>query len=158
MFDFDTAIKLNSKSLSVYHNRGMALSGKGRHEKAVDEFSKVIEMNQSSPILYKDRGTAYRKLGEIRTCIKGLRKGSRVGQEVCGRLCVARSFIMPWRPILQFTILSWPCAWVKKPSNSRGVTALTCWQNGKALPELRKQSLAGAAPDLSQAYGNFPEA
>jgi hypothetical protein len=30
--------------------------------------------------------------------------------------------------------------------------------NGKALPELRKQSLAGAAPDLSQAYGNFPEA
>jgi tetratricopeptide (TPR) repeat protein len=51
----------------------MALSGKGRHEKAAEEFSKVIEMSQS-PILYKDRGTAYRKLGEYELALKDFEK------------------------------------------------------------------------------------
>ena len=92
----------------------MALSGKGRHEKAVDEFSKVIEMNQSSPILYKDRGTAYRKLGEYELALKDFEKASSWTETL--RPPMRRSlFYMPWRLILQFTILSWPCVWVKKP-------------------------------------------
>ncbi len=72
--DFNKTIEMNSRFASAYHNRGMAYSGKGRHEKAVEEFSKVIEMNPDSPVLYKDRGTAYSKLGEYELAKKDLEK------------------------------------------------------------------------------------
>jgi tetratricopeptide (TPR) repeat protein len=72
--DFDKAIEINSKFASAYHNRGMALSGKGRDDKAAEEFSKVIEMNPNSPVLYKDRGTAYSKLGEYQLAKKDFEK------------------------------------------------------------------------------------
>jgi tetratricopeptide (TPR) repeat protein len=56
----------------------MALSGKGRHEKAVEEFSKVIEMNPTGAVLYKDRGTAYRKLGEYELALKDFEKAIEI--------------------------------------------------------------------------------
>jgi tetratricopeptide (TPR) repeat protein len=52
----------------------MAHSGKGRHDKAVEEFSKVIEANPNSPVLYKDRATAYMKLGDYDAAKKDLDK------------------------------------------------------------------------------------
>ena len=72
--DFNKAIEMNSRFASAYHNRGMAFSGKGRHEKAIEEFSKVIEMNPNSPVLYKDRGTAYARLGEYELAKKDFEK------------------------------------------------------------------------------------
>ena len=59
----------------------MALSGKGRHDKAVEEFSKVIEMMPSSPVLYKDRGTAYRKLGEYELAVKDFEKAIELDKQ-----------------------------------------------------------------------------
>ncbi len=52
----------------------MAFSGKGNHHKAVEEISKVLEMNPDSPLLHKDRGTAYRKMGEYELAVKDLEK------------------------------------------------------------------------------------
>jgi tetratricopeptide (TPR) repeat protein len=52
----------------------MAYSGKGLHYKAVEEFSKVIEVNPNSSLIYKDRGTAYMRLGDYEAAIKDFDK------------------------------------------------------------------------------------
>jgi len=78
--DYDQAIQLDPKSSDAYHNRGDAYSGKSDHERAIadyaraglahaaeganyraiDDYTKVIDLDPKLAMAYRGRGDAYR--------------------------------------------------------------------------------------------------
>jgi TonB family protein len=80
--DFNQAIKLDSKHATWYSQRGLALSYSGRHEQAVLDYTKAIEMApDASATPYNDRGWAYSELGQPEKGVADLTKAIEMTPE-----------------------------------------------------------------------------
>ena len=55
--------------LYAYNNRGNVYSNLGEHHKAIDDYTKAIELDPQGAYAYKNRGLAYKNLGEHQKAI-----------------------------------------------------------------------------------------
>lgn len=61
-------------SAEAYNNQGLVYNNEGEYDKAVDAFSKAIELDPELALAYGNRGWAYIKLGQHERGIADLDK------------------------------------------------------------------------------------
>ncbi|RCV65314.1 Tetratricopeptide (TPR) repeat protein, partial [Methanophagales archaeon] len=77
---FNESIKALDISLSLnpvaeaYYNRGIAYAGLSQHERAIEDYSKAIELNLNLAEAYYNRGTAYAELNQHKWAIEDYSK------------------------------------------------------------------------------------
>ena len=65
----------------VYYNRGSAYYSLGKHDLAIADYDKAIELNPKSPAVYVNRGVAYDKLGNMRQAFNDYKAAARLGDK-----------------------------------------------------------------------------
>ena len=63
-----------SKEYILYNNSGFSYAELGEHEKAIEDYSKAIELNPKNAAVYNNRGISYRKLEEYKKAIEDYSK------------------------------------------------------------------------------------
>ena len=58
---YTQAIQLNPNDADAYNNRGVAYSGKGDFDRAIDDFDKTIQLNSDPADAYNNRGGCLRQ-------------------------------------------------------------------------------------------------
>jgi tetratricopeptide (TPR) repeat protein len=73
--DFDAAIRLEPDNPMWYGSRGLAYSYSGQHERAIEDYTREIEMApRASAMPYNNRGWAYVDLGQPEKALPDLTK------------------------------------------------------------------------------------
>lgn len=62
--DYNKAVELSPKEISIYMHRGRAFSNKKNFDAAIADFSKVIELNPQDSSAYFNRADTYEKKGD----------------------------------------------------------------------------------------------
>ncbi len=65
----------------AYNNRGRAYAGLNQHRKAIEDYSKAIQLDPKSAIIYNNRGAAYYELGEYHKAIEDYDKALELDPE-----------------------------------------------------------------------------
>ena len=71
---FDRAVKLNSKYVEAWLNRGAALIELGKHKKAVECFDKALKVDLNNALAWCNKGAALVELGKHKDAITELDK------------------------------------------------------------------------------------
>lgn len=82
--NFTKAIKLNSKCATSYFNRAYSYLIGREFQKAVDDYTKMIELNPQDVdivVAYFYRGCAYRELGEVKKALSDYNKAMQLDPE-----------------------------------------------------------------------------
>ena len=62
----------------TYNNRGWAYYCLKQYERAIQDFSKAIQLNSNYALAYTNRGTAYKKLGNISAANSDFEESKRI--------------------------------------------------------------------------------
>ena len=54
----------------AYHNRGRSYDKLGQHQRAIEDYDKVIELDPNDAEAYNDRGSSYHRLGQSERAIE----------------------------------------------------------------------------------------
>ena len=65
--DYNKVIELNPNDATAYHDRGLAYKRKGKHDKAIQDFNKTIEIKDFAEAYYT-RGECYRQRNDFSNC------------------------------------------------------------------------------------------
>lgn len=75
--DYNKAIELNPKAVSLYLSRGRAFYGKKDYASAAADYSLAIEINPES-IVYFIRGDSYEKMGDLPKAVSDYQKAAEL--------------------------------------------------------------------------------
>jgi tetratricopeptide (TPR) repeat protein len=80
--DLSAVIRLNSNQASLYDRRGLSYSHAGRHDIAIDDYNRAIELSASpSTFFYNTRGWAYLELGQLDKALADLNRAIEIGPD-----------------------------------------------------------------------------
>ncbi|NQE45210.1 hypothetical protein C5S31_04210 [ANME-1 cluster archaeon GoMg2] len=65
---------MNPEDAAAYYNRGAAYAELKKHEQAIDDFNKVIELNPDDAEIHANRGLTYPKIGKYEESARDLKK------------------------------------------------------------------------------------
>jgi protein O-mannosyl-transferase len=75
---FSHALQLTKNNSQAHNNLGVALSGEGKMEDAIDNYNKAITIAPAEFSLYSNRGVAYAALGRYQMAIEDYNKSIRL--------------------------------------------------------------------------------
>jgi tetratricopeptide (TPR) repeat protein len=80
--DLTVAIRLNPNQASLYDRRGLSYSYSGRHDIAIDDYNRAIELSANpSAMYYNNRGWAYTEIGQMDKALADLNKALEIAPD-----------------------------------------------------------------------------
>jgi len=76
--DFTAALRLDPNNANNYHERGMAYSDKGDHDRAIADFNQVIRLYPNFAGAYSNRGLTYQNKGDYDRAIADFNQAIRL--------------------------------------------------------------------------------
>lgn len=104
--DYENAIKYYDRAVlsgnprklySYYYNRGTAYAQKGDLLKAIQDFSKAIELNPGFAAAYHNRGLAYKNIGDAENSKKDSKRAEELGSTEREMNKIDQSYKQNWR-------------------------------------------------------------
>lgn len=83
----DRAIQANPNDAHAHYNRGFANGIMRRHEQAIADYTKAIELGQKNSAVYCYRGTAYARLDKYEPAIADLTRAIQIAPKSADALC-----------------------------------------------------------------------
>ena len=86
--DLQQAVRLNDQNWEAYWNLGVAYSKTDNWSRAVDAFSKCVELNPDKPHwkFYHGRAIAFEKMGQLQRAQEDYRRACQLGKRGCEKL------------------------------------------------------------------------